>query len=335
MAKSPNQKSLQVVCTEQRPVMPDKVCLKLQASLVEKMKDGNRRIPNIMFEIRIGVENVYKQQSNSQGILELTNVQIPYQDQSEITIEAKAFDGPNEITSTIQLNIEEGLNSLREAGENLRKIMSGNLTSSEIIKFSIGQDPNLIAKMLLKFPHEKLIKQIQELKEAECAEILLSSLASEHPELVMKNFGQFYDKLWARKIIVIVLEDNPMAVADCIELFMYQPWAKDIFIELADKIPDKLVTEYNRYNHMPFGEKILLSSIRKASPEIVLNNIHICTRKSLVMDLLLKNILFVSPKLIMEKLDLFVKESWAEQVLMHVAEKSPEIAVKNFEKYNS
>lgn len=256
MTDSANKKEIRVICTEQRPILPDKIGLKLQVSLVEKVDRGTERIPNIMFEVRVGVDNVYKQQSNSHGILELNNIEIPYQNEQSVAVEVKASDDLAEINETVHINIEESLKGLREAGENIRKMKEDLLHSSyapnkikavtELIKYSgYSEVDDIVIDILNDLKPEEVVKLINIFKNSSLARTFLLSFSEKNPELMLINFPEYHEMSWAEDIILRILELRPELVIIHQNKFRYQPWEKSIFKRTIQLNSDFKGTKWN------------------------------------------------------------------------------------------
>lgn len=287
-------------------IEPDQIGLNVQAVLRENDDGVDFDVPNVTFEVRLGVEKVYEGKSNAKtGIFSAD--QIPIGEVAgnflEVFISANDEAGNIAIRTGISIiNLMELIEKKRQMirvnrdrqlnndAENKRRIKaeirgalslisSNDVKSSEILKSAFNvlvqhqEHPETIdgVRNAVNECPKRFVEYLNLYVDAIWAKEIIRIIVHLEPGLLLTHFSDFSGRPWTREIVFEIAINDPVIFFEKIEAFEYQPWAEELAMKAVEKNYLAAIRYFALYKSQPWAKKIAVK-IAENLPSVIVEN---------------------------------------------------------------
>lgn len=345
------ERSLQIHKLVPVLVEPDKIGLDIEAALTETDEGVDFAVPNVTFEVRIGIRKVYEKKSDAQtGQFIANNVEVGEVDpQFDVTISASDQNG--KLSVNIQKDASTLLKEIKDRQEAKGKHVNSKTKPRDV------NPPNDQAFI----EPELSPAQVAELaeKERQIKRVITEALA----RLLNKRYctnttGEIWDppseehintkihfeleKGWIQseknlKYVPNSWDHIPnsgdIARSDILVLKANQNHSlvKRKIIETARELPITFIDNLDCFYETSWAEEVI-SELAKINPQAILKKLIEFYKYDWAKNVVSK-IANSNPDLVFNLIELFEYHPWAGEVAMIAAAHDPKSAIENYDKY--
>lgn len=289
------ERSLQIHKLVPVLIEPDKIGLDIEAALTESDEGVDFAVPNVTFEVRVGVRKVYEKKSDAQtGQFVANNVAVGVvEPQFDVMVSATDEVGKLNVkvkvdAGNIASKIEEnGRKNESKAHESLdrpliqqyKDVVSKLSPEDEAeekrkIKKNIEDSISLLGKSWVTCDEKK--------KASEIFDLLVKY--ENHPsvkrglvEMVSRSFdyhndgnkhlleyvGLYCGASWAKDVIAAIAKMEPKNVLLTLKEFYKQKWSKDVVMQIAIENAEITFEQIGQYEYQPWAKEVALTAAGK------------------------------------------------------------------------
>ncbi|MBI4235166.1 hypothetical protein HY604_02605 [Candidatus Peregrinibacteria bacterium] len=259
------------------------IALELEAALVELdiEDDIGIAIPNVTFQVRINVDNVFEGRSDAKyGVFKTGKMRIA-QPTPELQIEVTASDGIDTIVKELCVDIAEEIARMEGAdaidAEEKRRIkaeirqvqrdIKEKKAEIEQIRAAFGvlnkySDHPLAAEVALEIADidrthaDATIETYLHFKNAPWAEEVMFKAVTRAPLAVLGNIAKIKGEKWAARIVSMIAKWLPEDAIDYLPDYCEMPWAFQIMLQIAEENPRDVFAGIENYEYQPWAKAV-------------------------------------------------------------------------------
>ncbi|MEK7673269.1 MAG: hypothetical protein AAB373_05285 [Patescibacteria group bacterium] len=279
-------RSLQIHKLSPVIVEPDLLGLDIEAALTENDEGVDFAVPNITFEVRMGVEMIYQGQSDSgTGVLNIKNLVIGQAD-PKFEVSISAVDQVGKLTIKVKVDAGEVMKEIAD-----RRIREANQVKLDVPRPSDGSEVQNAAleaerQRELKTKLNGTLNRIEgnspRTTEEDFRELLdnqnqpyvrrgMLDIALKKPDILISRVGYFCEAVWAEEVLASLAASSPAAVLDKLPVFSNIEWAKKIVDGVAVRNPAVAFGKIGQYEYQIWAKDVAERAARM-DPDSAIEN---------------------------------------------------------------
>ena len=328
-------------------IEPDEIGLDVQAALTENDEGVDFAIPNVTFEVRVGMEKVYEGKSDAgSGVFVAKNIPIGrVEPRFNVAISAK--DEVGGLTVKVHLDIER---LMKEMESRLKELKEEEKDQEPILTPEMAEKERQIKEAIKKALDQLLIRKHSEQTNDDGNLLIYFDVDTDKWMESGKNvqytgyttLDQDTERKYARDItknkfkILVEQHSHPLVKREIADFAKQRPhlfiqyahlyyeasWAEAVISELARQEPQKIlekVKEFYQYN----WAKNIVAQIAKANPSLAFSQIELYEYQPWAEEIATKAAKF-DPASAIEHYNKYRDQPWAESVLRFARKKKEE-----------
>lgn len=344
------ERSLQIHKLVPVIIEPDQIGLDIEAALTESDEGVDFAIPNVTFEIYIGVRKVYEEKSDAAtGQFVAKNVDIG-QVESEFEVLISTTDQVGKLNIRISLDVQ---NVMKQIEQNRRKIpirkeddekgepdrITTQISPEEAEKerhlkesirkaldqllsrkyFEQKYDDDVVFFDIEKgswFNSTKNSGQCHTSWQMNVDALRIPDMVGEYFEILVKNDSHPL----VRREIVGVAEQHPYPFIKYSNLYYEATWAEAVISELIKKAPKEILEKLKEFYKYPWAKNIV-AQIARCYPHVALSNIELYEYQPWAEEVTMIAA-GLKPAYVIRYYDKYKDQPWADRVLMFAKQKN-------------